>query len=462
MKKRTFLKLSTALIAGAAYPPLMSCSSKQEKMVEAVKEPTMIKNWAGNLTYSTSNLHEPTTIDEIKAVIEKSEKLRALGTRHCFNTIADSTANLLSTRMLKEVGEVDKEANTITVGAGVRYGDLCKVLDAKGYALHNLASLPHISVAGACATATHGSGVNNGNLATSVSAIEFVSGSGEVVKLSRADDADTFNGAVVNLGCLGVLSKVTLNLLPTFQIAQLVYLNLPISQLEKNFEDIMSSGYSVSLFTDWQTDAINQVWVKQVANSSKIVAPIEEFYGAKPADRNVHPIIDLSAVNCTDQMGVPGPWYDRLPHFKLDFTPSSGEELQAEYFVPFDKAVDAIKAVTVLKSELKDLLMITEIRSIASDELWMSMSYQRPSVAIHFTLKQNIEGVARFLPKLEEKLAPFDPRPHWGKLFTLSPSVLQSRYGKINEFKRLIAKYDPQGKFQNEFITSNIFGTAKF
>lgn len=460
MKKRAFLKLSSALIASAACSPLISCSSNKEKAVEAVKEPTMIKNWAGNLTYSTYNLHEPTTVEEVKQVIGKSEKLRALGTRHCFNTIADSNANLLSTRLLKEVGEVDKATNTITVGAGVRYGDLCKVLDDKGYALHNLASLPHISVAGACATATHGSGVKNGNLATSVSAIEFVSGSGEVVQVSKADNPDVFNGIVVNLGSLGVLTKVTLNLIPSFQVAQLVYLNLPSDKLEKHFNEIMSGGYSVSLFTDWQTDNINQVWVKQVAKTGQVVSPVKEFFGAKPADRNVHPIIDLSAVNCTDQMGVPGPWYDRLPHFKLDFTPSSGEELQAEYFVPFDKAVEAIKAVTTLKEELKDLLMITEIRSIAADELWMSMSYQRPSVAIHFTLKQNIEGVGRFLPKLEEKLAPFDPRPHWGKLFTLSPAVLQSRYGKINEFKQLITKYDPKGKFQNEFISSNLFGVA--
>jgi xylitol oxidase len=253
------------------------------------------------------------------------------------------------------------------------------------------------------------------------------------------------------------VTSVTLDLIPTFQVRQNVYLDLPMPQLEEHFDEIMSAGYSVSLFTDWQTTNINQVWIKRVVNPDEEFTPDPEFFGATMATRNVHPIIEISAENCTEQMGVPGPWYDRLPHFKMGFTPSSGEELQAEFFVPREKAVEAIKAIATLGTDLKPYLMITEIRTIDSDELWMSPCYQQPSVAIHFTLKQDIEGVNGLLPKIEEKLTPFGVKPHWGKLFTISPAALQARYPKLADFKALIKEYDSDGKFMNDFITQNIF-----
>jgi len=325
MKKRTFLKISSALVTGAALSPFSGCSPDKQK--------EKMKNWAGNLTYGTTNIYEPTTTEEVQEIIRKCDRLRVLGTRHCFNRIADSDTNLIFTRNLNKIYALDKEARTITVGAGIRYGEFCNHLHEQGFAIHNLASLPHISVAGACATATHGSGVANGNLATPVTALEMVTGKGEVVTLTREQDQEAFNGAVVGLGTLGLVTKITLDIIPTFSVRQNVYLNLPMSQLEVHFDEIMSSGYSVSLFTDWQSD-INQVWIKRVVMEGEPFTAEPEFFGARLADRNVHPIIEISAENCTEQMGVPGPWYDRLPHFKMGFTPSSGEELQAEFFVP--------------------------------------------------------------------------------------------------------------------------------
>ena len=436
------------MLTGVALAPLTQCVMDKKR--------ESLKNWAGNLTYSTSNVREPVSVEQVQEIVKASDKLRALGTRHCFNTIADSDAMLVSTRSLNDFHEPDAH-NRITVGAGIRYGDLCRYLDERGFALHNLASLPHISVAGACATATHGSGVRNGNLATAVSGIEFVSGKGEIVQLSRDKDGDLFNGAVVSLGSLGIATKVTLDLVPSFSVRQDVYLNLPVSQLEQHFDEIMSSGYSVSLFTDWQTDNMNQLWIKRKVTEGEKNKADGEFFGARLSDRNVHPIIEISAKNCTEQMGVAGPWYERLPHFKMDFTPSSGEELQAEYFVPREKAFAAIKAVETLRADLKNLLLITEIRTVDADELWMSMCYRRPSVAIHFTLKQDIQGVQSFLPNLEETLAPFEPRPHWGKLFTLQPSVLHSRYERYRDFLAMASQYDPEGKFRNDFMNENLF-----
>jgi alditol oxidase len=449
MKKRDFLKVSSALLTGTALTPFAGCSTEKQEQ--------KLKNWAGNLTYSTSHVLEPRTVEEVQEMVVSCVRVRALGTRHCFNRIADSKANLISTKHLNQVILLDGGSHKITFGAGIRYGELCRYLDEHGFAIHNLASLPHISVGGACATATHGSGIKNGNLATPVSAIEWINADGEVASLSRDKDPETFYGAVVGLGALGIVTAMTLDLLPAFKMYQHVYLNLPVAQLENHFDEIMSSGYSVSLFTDWQTPEVNQVWIKRVVEDGETITAEGKFFGATLATKNVHPIIEISAENCTEQMGVPGPWYERLPHFKMDFTPSSGEELQAEYFVPREKAYEAIKAVESLRGELKPLLMISEIRAIEGDNLWMSPCYHQPSVTLHFTLKQDIDGVSKLLPKIEEKLMPFNVKPHWGKLFTISPSILQSRYARLADFRDLVTQGDPDGKFRNEFMHTNVF-----
>ena len=416
-----------------------------------------LKNWAGNLTYSTGNVFYPTTVAEVQELVKQHNKLKALGTRHCFNNIADSVDNLLSTSKMNKVVSLDAENHTVTVEGGIKYGELAPWLHGKGFALHNLASLPHISVGGSITTATHGSGIKNGNLASAVTALELVIADGSIVHLSKAADPQKFHAAVVGLGAIGIITKVTLQIQPTYMMRQRVFIGLPVAQLKPNFEKIMSAGYSVSLFTDWQSDLINEVWIK-----SRIGTDIDhsqpEFYGAKAATRNLHPIMDHPAESCTEQMGVPGPWYERLPHFKMGFTPSSGKELQSEYFVPLHHAVAAMEAVATLAKEIGPHLMITEVRTIAADDLWMSPCHNQTSATIHFTWKQETEAVLGLLPKIEKVLAPFNPRPHWGKVFTLAPKTLQSRYEKLGDFKKLVAGYDPNAKFRNAFLAKNIYG----
>ncbi|MEQ8532052.1 MAG: FAD-binding protein, partial [Imperialibacter sp.] len=346
-------------------------------------------------------------------LVRKLSSQKALGSKHCFNNIADSPENQISTKNFNKVLGIDEEAMTVTVESGARYGEFAPELHQKGYALHNLASLPHISVAGAAATATHGSGVGNGNLASAVKGLELVDGNGKLVKLKEGDP--DFYGAVVGLGALGIVTKVTLAIEKTFDVRQDVFQDLPLASLEKDFEAIMSAGYSVSLFTDWQNQVISQVWIKRRMDE-EITDACVEFYGATAATKNLHPITRLSAENCTEQMGKPGPWFDRLPHFKMGFTPSSGEELQSEFFVPMENAVDAILALEKKRDLIYPQLMITEIRTIAADDLWMSTAYRQPSVAIHFTWKQNPEEVGKLLPMIEAELSPFGVRPHWGKL----------------------------------------------
>jgi alditol oxidase len=446
MKKRTFIKLCSAAIA----MPLESWAS-----------PEKLTNWAGNIAYSTDNVYAAASLEAVQKFVRAHNHFKTLGTRHCFNRIADSTQQLLTTPFTANEPLLDESSRTISVGPGVRYGEICPVLEAKGFALHNLASLPHISIAGACATATHGSGVKNGSLATAVAALEIVNATGDVVTLSRKENPESFSGAVVGLGALGVITKVTLNIRPTFQVAQHVFENLPLSELEKHFDEIMSAAYSVSIFTDWQKQRMNEVWLKHGIDPTKPPGKQpQEFFGATRAMKNLHPIAALSAENCTEQMGVPGPWYDRLPHFKMGFTPSAGKELQSEYFVPHKNALDAILAVEKLHEQISPHLMITEIRTIAADDLWMSPCYKQDCVAIHFTWKPEWPEVSKLLPIIERELAPFKPRPHWGKLFTIPPAQLHAAYEKLPEFVALSKKFDPQGKFRNEFLNANVFSAT--
>lgn len=441
MDKRTFLKLCSAGVSTPVLFPLFAWAQGEA-----------LKNWAGNVTYGTERLTTATSMKSVQDFVREQNKFKVLGTRHCFNDIADSRDQFLSLKAMNKVVALDPDARTVTVEAGMTYGQLCPYLDSKGWALHNLASLPHISIVGACMTATHGSGEKNGNLATAVSTLEFVDANGNVVQLSRQQDGDAFRGAVVGLGALGVVTKITLDIQPRFTMQQYVYQNLPLKELTTHFDAVESAAYSVSLFTDWRNESINEVWLKTRMESGRLFDAPPEFYGAKRATKNLHPIIELSAENCTEQMGVPGPWYERLPHFRMGFTPSAGKELQSEYFVPRQHAVEGILAIQRLHDQVSPYLLISEIRTIAADDLWMSPCCQQPSVAIHFTWKQDWPNVSKLLPVIEKELAPFHPRPHWGKLFTLPPKQLHSSYSHLPAFVELSRKYDPKGKFQNEFL----------
>jgi xylitol oxidase len=450
MDKREFLKTSGLLLTGSLLSRYASAEVEQ-----AAAHRT---NWAGNYEYHTDHLYTPTSIEEVQQAVKSCNKLKALGARHSFNGIADSRYNQISLKQLNWI-DLDAKARTVTVGAGVTYGQLAPYIDSRGFAVHNLASLPHISVVGACSTATHGSGVKNGNLSTAVSAIEIVTADGEVVLLTREKDGEKFHGAVVGLGGLGVVTKMTLDLQPTFQVSQTVYENLSMTQLEKHLEEIFASGYSVSLFTDWQNHRITQVWIKRRLGPGVSTKWEPEFFGAKIATHKLHPLAGHSAENCTEQMGIPGPWYERLPHFRMNFTPSSGAELQTEYFVPRERGYEAILAVEKLRDQVTPHLFITELRTIDADSLWMSPCYTQPSMALHFTWKPEWPEVQKVLPLIEEKLAPFNGRPHWAKLFTVPPSRLKTLYGsRMTNYQALLKQYDPGGKFRNEFLDTNIFG----
>lgn len=417
-------------------------------------------NWAGNVTFSAERFHRPAALAELQRIVAGSRRVRALGTGHSFNRIADSPGDLVSVAGLPKVVRIDPGQSTVTVSAGLRYGELAGELNEAGWALRNLGSLPHISIAGACATGTHGSGDANGNLATAVSALQMVTAGGDVVALSREHHGDEFAGAVVALGALGIVTSLTLDLVPAFDIRQYVYDGLGDDQRDEHLAEILASAYSVSLFTRWQDAQLSQVWLKRLASPDDSAAP-PRWLGASLADGPRHPVPGMPPANCTQQLGVRGPWHERLPHFRLEFTPSSGEELQSEYLVPGEHAIDALAAIGRLGDQVAPVLQISEIRTVAADELWLSPAYRRPSVAIHFTWIKDTGAVLPVLAAIEDQLAPLRARPHWGKLFSMTPAAVRGLYQRLPDFQRLRGHYDPAGKFGNAMLNSYVPASSR-
>lgn len=411
-------------------------------------------NWAGNYEFQASTMEHPTSLPDLQRAVAQAVRVSALGSRHSFNDIADTPGTLVSLDALDPRIEVDEAALTVTVGAGVRYGVLAGYLQRRGFALHNLASLPHISIGGAVATATHGSGNRNGNLSTAVVALDLVTASGDVLSVAQGDP--DFDGIVVGLGALGVVHRVTLEIEPSFDVRQDVFTDVPWDAVLADYEAATSSAYSVSLFTDWAGDAIGQVWLKSRMDGAPV--PMT-FYGGAPAARAHHPVPGVAADHCTQQLGVPGPWSDRLAHFRLAFTPSSGQELQTEYLVGQEYVSQAIQRMRELAPKITPLLQVSEVRSMAADELWLSSNYQRAGIGLHFTWKPLQAEVEALLPELEAALAPFDMRPHWGKLFAAEAEQLAPLYPRFDDFRALARRLDPEGKFRNAFLDRKVFGT---
>lgn len=410
-------------------------------------------NWAGNVAYGAARFHQPVSVAEVQSIVSASAKVRAVGSRHSFNTIADTSGDQLSMASLERVVDIDTQAHTVTVDGGIKYGELATHLHERRWALANLASLPHISVAGACATGTHGSGAGNGNLATAVEAMEIVTATGDLVDISRVDDPALSDALTVGLGAFGIVTRLTLAIEPTFDVRQYVYEHLLMSVAIEQLDQIMADGYSVSLFTSWRPDEIEQLWVKQRATSDDADASAASArFGATPATRNLHPIAELSAEPCTEQMGVAGPWHERLPHFRMGFTPSSGDELQSELFVDAADAPGAMRTLVELHDVLAPVLKISEVRAVAADTLWLSPCFQRDCVALHFTWIPEWPEVKPVLAIMESALAPFAPRPHWGKLSTLHGATIRSRFERLDAFEQLLNEWDPTGKFRNAYL----------
>ncbi len=409
-----------------------------------------VQNWSRTITFSTDEVHRPKTVDELQQLVANRPRVRALGSGHSFNRIADTDGELISVGDLDLPTVIEPDARTVEVAGGMRYAELAVDLDEAGWALPNLGSLPHISVAGACATGTHGSGSANHCLAAGASAIEFVRADGELVRTTRTDP--DFGGSVLALGALGIVTRVTLDIVPSYELRQDVWVDAPLDVVLENLDEIMDSGYSTSLFTSWTAPVIDMIWVKAPAGTEPVDG---SAWQARPATQAMHPIAGEDTSAATEQLGAPGPWHARLPHFRAEFRPSAGDEQQTEYLVPRDQGAAAVAALRDVS--FGTALQICEIRAIAADDLWLSPFHDRETLAVHFTWVADDERVRPAVAAVEAALAPFSPRPHWGKVFAMAPADVRAHYPRLAEFGALAARCDPQRRFGNAYLDAYVY-----
>jgi alditol oxidase len=403
-------------------------------------------NWAGNVVFAGARLHRPDTIDDLRRIVARSGRVRALGSGHSFSGIVDTAGDLVLLDGLPRELRIDSTHSTVTVSAGTSYTELSTELQRAGLALANMASIPDLSIAGACATGTHGSGDDHRVLAASVVALQLVVSDGALVELRLDADRTTFLGSVVALGALGIVIGLTLDVEPAYEMSQRVHLGVPLQEIHDQLDAVFSAGYSVSAFTDWCSGEAN-VWVKR-----RVDRPVPNWTVGRQASRGVHPIPGMSPDLCTEQLGAVGPWHERLPHFRPGPARGAGNELQSEVFVPRLVAQQAIAALSDMGSVFGTALRISEIRTVRADDLWLSPAYGRDSVAFHFTWTGNAAAVVPLVAAIEERLAPLDPRPHWGKISTMAPQTVIASYERAPDFAQLMVELDPTCTFRNDFV----------
>jgi xylitol oxidase len=408
---------------------------------------TGLWNWSGTYRFTAGQVIEARTVADVQRAVTAGGRVRALGTRHSFTDLADNGATLVSVTGLAADPVIDAAAGTVSVGAGIGYGVLAAWLQARGWALHNLGSLPHISVAGATATGTHGSGVGNQVLSAALAGLDYVAADGSLRRAVRGDP--DFAGLAVGLGAFGIVTRVTLDIQPSYQVRQDAYPGLAWDRVLAELDAVMAAAYSVSLFTDWAGDTLTAAWVKRrLDQPGSADAGAGEFFGT-PRGSDAVRFMETPDDNLTPLL-VPGPWSERLPHFRLDATPSNGDEIQTEYFVPRDQGAAALAAVRRHAARITPLLQVSEIRAVAADQLWLSGAHGRDTLAIHFTWLSRPAAVDAAVAGIEQVLEPFAARPHWGKVSHTGAGRLRALYPRLGDARALFERLDPGGTFSND------------
>jgi xylitol oxidase len=400
--------------------------------------------WARTHDFQAPTLVEARSIDEVREVVAAGGPVRPLGTRHSFHDLADSEGTLVTVTGIPADAALDESRREVTVGAGTRYGVLARWLEDRGWALHNLGSLPHISIGGAIATGTHGSGHGNGSLATAVRGLEYVDASGALTEV-RAGDPD-FPALVVGLGAYGIVVRVTLAIEPSYRMRQDVYSGLPWETFLADPDAVTGSAYSTSVFTNWGDD-VGDVWRKARTEAAE---PPAEWLDARRRTETASLV--GSTENLTEQLGIEGAWCDRLPHFRLDATPSNGDEIQSEYFVARSDAAAALNAVRQFADDIRPHLLVSELRTVRADDLWLSGAYGRDTLAIHFTWANHPGPVRDLLPRIEAALAPFGARPHWGKWHTMDAAAVAAVFPRLADARAVFHRLDPDARFANAHL----------
>lgn len=405
----------------------------------------LLMNWSENFTFEATGVERPKTIAQLQDVVAAAPRAKAVGTRHCFTRIADSPGGVLVDTSGLDVGvTVDHDTMTATVPAGWSYSKIVAELEAQGVALPNLASLPHVSIAGATATGTHGSGDTNQVMAACMSGIELVDGEGELRTIDSGHP--DLKALSVGLGAFGIFTTLTVDVEPSYLVQGAYFRETSWQNLLDNLDDVMASAYSVNLHAAYSDTNVRGIWSKYRLEGSEPLDLPDELFGMTRVEGQLTP-------GKNTIINEPGPWSERLAHFTPESAPSAeGDELQTEYFVDRKHGAAAINALRKMGADLDPHLHGTEIRTVASDDLWLSPCYRRETLSLGMTWRKHEPEVRALLPRMEEALAPFEARPHWAKLFAYDRSALLDQFEHLDATLTLAESYDPNGTFNNPYL----------
>lgn len=425
-------------------------------------------NWSGTVAWDDCEVLEPTTIGELQSIIAYSPKVRVIGSAHSFTPLVRSSGRvkptLLSLRHIPRTWSLDEKKKTVTVDAATTYSELCHALDKTGFALPNTSSLSHFQIAGAIATATHGSsGSRNGRLtrsglADTVVGLEIVGPDGTIRNVNKGHPQ--FSSSVVSLGMVGVVTRVTLSLVDDYDVIQRVYGKWPptptgtLSAFLSSLPKTIAQFDSFSAFVKWNVDdfglLIGRKQVPRGATDSAsttdprlITGPIQGFLGQG----------DFATT------GV-GRWCDKMFLWKNNGSPFvSQPELQIAHFVPFRDVERALHATRKVVSTWGDEVLYCELRAVRGDEHLLSpYSADAPkpdsfSISHSLDARLGVEKVRQRASELESVLRPYQVRPHWGKLTAMTASDLKEAYGlKLKRFQEVQQQVDPNRKFTNDYL----------
>jgi len=412
-------------------------------------------NWSRTHCFGATELRRPTSIGELQqsivAAVASGQGVRTIGSRHSFTDIADSDV-VVDLGALPEQFAVSPDRTSVTVSGAMTYARLASLLEPHQLAIANMASLPHLSIAGAISTATHGSGTTNGNLATAVLSLKIMTSAGELRHVQRSDTQ--FSAAVVALGAMGAIVAIELAVEPAFDVEQAVHNRLSWSRLHPSLDEVFDAAYSVSVFTDWRDHV--QLWTKRRVDQATL--DHATLHDGVQASQPEHPVPGADASSCTNQQ-EPGLWSHRLPHFRSDEVPSVGAEVQSEFFVERALMGQAIERLRSIGDALEPVIMVSEIRTIGADNIWLSPQYQRDCAAFHFTWHHDVVAAHAAADLVTDTLAPLRPIPHWGKVFDPRRFDFDQLYPNLRSALACFQEWDPTSTFTNAWMRNTISGS---
>lgn len=427
-----------------------------------MKDRTSWTNWAGNQSCAPTSIRRPTSEAELVAIVKEAAnngtRVKCVGAGHSFTPIACTDGVLVDLSGYGRILSHDPGARTVTMQAGITLSTLCDELDQRGLALENMGDIGYQSIAGAAATATHGTGWHFGNISSRIVGMRLIAGDGSIVDATSDENPEVLAAARVGVGALGIVSTVTLQAVKAFRL-HAIEEPMRLDDLLSDFDGYMSSADHVEFYwvphTSWALTKRNRRTDEPAMPRSKAKAVIDDLlitnvgFGALCRVGRRRP-------NLIPRLAKMLPSTGRLEYTdrsdRVFTSPRRVKFYEMEYAIPRDAIPEALNRVRRLVDEAGiQLSFPVEVRVVSPDDIPLSTAHGRATgyIAIHVyqgtPYDTYFQGVERIMDS-------YHGRPHWGKMHFQGHETLAQRYPKWDEFQAVRRRLDPEGRFTNQYL----------